>query len=103
MLGLPYLVVVFSEKRTDSGGLCAQINFVGVYQYCFVRIFFTFVALVSEYYGRYCEESLSPAFSHIWVLTFQTLSVSVAMYCLIQFYYELRKDLAPYKPFLKIL
>lgn len=29
-------------------------------------------------------------------------AVTVAMYCLIQFYIQLRKDLAPYSPFLKI-
>ena len=27
----------------------------------------TIVAVVSEAGGRYCEESLSPAFSHVWV------------------------------------
>jgi hypothetical protein len=58
---------------------------------------------VSEYFGRYCEPSLSPAFAHIWVTAFEAASVTVAMFCLVQFYLQLKTDLAEHKPFLKIL
>ena len=44
-----------------------QIIWFGVFQYCFVRVFMTMVALVTQALGRYCQESLSPAFAHIWV------------------------------------
>jgi uncharacterized membrane-anchored protein len=66
-------------------------------------VFFTFVSLISELTKRYCEESLSPAFAHVWVLTFDALAVTIAMYCLIQFYVQMRVDLARHKPFLKVL
>lgn len=46
-----------------------QIIWFGVFQYCFVRVFMTFVALVTQIFHRYCQESLSPAFAHIWVCT----------------------------------
>ena len=32
-----------------------------------------------------------------------SISVTIAMYCLIQFYVQLKDDLADYKPFMKIL
>jgi hypothetical protein len=77
--------------------------YVGIFQYCAVRVFFTFVAMISQLFKRYCDSSLSPVFAHVWVMSFEALSVTVAMYCLIQFYIQLRGDLAEHKPFLKVL
>ena len=45
-----------------------QVIWFGVFQYCFVRVFMTVVAVISQAAGRYCLESLNPAFAHIWVL-----------------------------------
>lgn len=59
--------------------------------------------MFSQLFGRYCQSSLSPAFAHVWVMCFEALSVSVAMYCLIQFYLQLKVDLAEHRPFLKVL
>jgi hypothetical protein len=36
-------------------------------------------------------------------LVIEGVAVSIAMYCVIQFYVQLRHDLAPYKPFLKVV
>lgn len=80
-----------------------KVIYVGVYQYCFIRVLFTFVAMITQLFNRYCESSLSPAFGHVWVMTFEAASVTVAMYCLIQFYVQLKDDLAEHKPFMKIL
>lgn len=59
--------------------------------------------MVSQYTDRYCSSSLNPVFAHIWVLVFEGASVTIAMFCLIQFYIQLRLDLAEHKPFLKVL
>lgn len=80
-----------------------QIIYVGIYQYCFIRVLFTFVAMFTQLFGRYCQSSLSPAFAHVWVMCFEAASVTVAMYCLIQFYLQLKTDLAAHRPFLKVL
>jgi organic solute transporter Ostalpha len=85
-----------------SGLTWFNIIWVGVFQYCLVRVLCTFAALITALIGRYCEESLSPAFGHVWVLGIDAVAVTIAMYCLIQFYYQLREDLAPNKPFLKV-
>jgi Organic solute transporter Ostalpha len=58
--------------------------------------------MITQFADRYCESSLSPAFAHIWVLVFEGGAVTVAMFCLIQFYIQLKDDLAEYKPFLKV-
>ncbi|KAF2862450.1 DUF300-domain-containing protein [Piedraia hortae CBS 480.64] len=87
----------------QSGLTWFNIIWIGVFQYCFVRVFFTIVAVLAESQGRYCEESLSPAFAHVWVTAFEATSVTIAMYCLIQFYMQLKDDLSEHKPFLKVV
>lgn len=90
--------------RTPRSGLTwFNVIWVGIYQYCFIRVTMTVVAVITEAFGKYCEASLSPAFSHVWVLVIESIAVSIAMYCLIQFYYQIRQDVAQYSPFLKIL
>lgn len=44
-----------------------QIIWFGVFQYCFVRVAMTVVAFVTQATGKYCLESLNPAFAHVWV------------------------------------
>jgi len=63
----------------------------------------TIVAVITQAAGKYCEASLSPAFSHVWVLVIESISVTIAMYCLIQFYLQIRQHVADHSPFLKIL
>src|ERR1700761_3768967 len=79
-----------------------QVIWVSIFQYCFIRVFFTIVSVITQAVHLYCLESLSPAFSHIWVMVFETISISVAMYCLIQFYVQIKDDIRPHKPLLKI-
>ncbi|KAK4999946.1 hypothetical protein LTR66_001126 [Elasticomyces elasticus] len=90
-------------RKPRSGLTWFNVIWIGVFQYCFVRVFFTTVSVVTQVGGRYCESSLNPAFAHIWVMVFEGSSVSVAMFCLIQFYIQLRTDLAEHRPFLKVL
>ncbi|KAI9706857.1 MAG: hypothetical protein M1820_004636 [Bogoriella megaspora] len=89
-------------RRPKSGLTWFNVVWVGVFQYCFIRVFFTLVSCVSEIFDKYCEESLSPAYAHIWVQVFESVSVTIAMFCVIQFYIQLRTDLADYRPFLKV-
>ncbi|KAK1836371.1 organic solute transporter Ostalpha-domain-containing protein [Podospora conica] len=92
--------------RTPRNGLTwFNIIWIGVYHYCFIRVAMTVTAVVTQYFERYCESSNSPFFAHIWVVAIQSLAVTIAMYCLIQFYVQLRntEQLAQNQPFLKIL
>jgi hypothetical protein len=54
--------------RTPRSGLTwFNVIWTGIYQYCFIRVTMTIVAVVTQAFGKYCEASLSPAFSHVWV------------------------------------
>ncbi|KAI2866857.1 hypothetical protein CBS147343_176 [Aspergillus niger] len=90
--------------RTPRSGLTwFNVIWVGVFQYCLLRVLMTIIAVVTQKFNLYCEESLNPAFSHIWVLLIECIAVSIAMYCLIQFYIQIKDDISQYQPFLKIL
>lgn len=70
-------------------------------------------------FDLYCEDSWSPAFGQVYVRAYQpsrdtqlthlqitvilSISVSVAMYCLIQLYIPIADHLKPYSPLLKFL
>ncbi|KAJ5495047.1 hypothetical protein N7539_000163 [Penicillium diatomitis] len=90
--------------RTPRSGLTwFNVIWAGVFQYCLIRVLMTILAVVTQATGRYCEESLSPAFAHVWTIVVESISVSIAMYCLIQFYVQLKEDISEHSPFLKIL
>lgn len=56
--------------RTPRSGLTwFNVIWTGIYQYCFIRVTMTITAVVTQYFGRYCESSNSPVFAHIWVCT----------------------------------
>ena len=63
----------------------------------------TVTAVVTQAFDRYCIESLNPAFAHVWVMVIEATAVTIAMYCLIQFYYQIKDDIAEHKPLLKVL
>lgn len=59
--------------------------------------------MAAQTQGRYCSSSKDPRYAYIWVTGFEAVSVTIAMYCVIQFYIQLKEDLAPHRPFLKVL
>ncbi|GAB7337145.1 hypothetical protein MBLNU457_g2539t1 [Dothideomycetes sp. NU457] len=90
-------------RRPRSGLTWFNVVYLAIFQYCFIRVFFTIISVITQATDRYCAESDSPAFAHIWVQAFEALSVTIAMFCLVQFYLQLKDDLAPHRPFLKVL
>ncbi|KAI9064028.1 hypothetical protein FKP32DRAFT_588534 [Trametes sanguinea] len=58
--------------------------------------------VILDYVGLYCEDSWSPGWGHIYITLVVSISVSVAMYCLIQLYMAVKVELAPQKPLLKL-
>ncbi|KAK7189683.1 hypothetical protein DPSP01_014785 [Paraphaeosphaeria sporulosa] len=90
-------------RRPRSGLTWFNVVWLSIFQYCFIRPFFTVVAVITQHFGRYCQSSKDPRFAYIWVAGFEAVSVTIAMYCLIQFYIQLKEDLAPHRPFMKVL
>lgn len=90
-------------RRPRSGLTWFNIIYVGTFQYCLIRPLFTIVAVISQSQGQYCQSSKHPRYASVWVAGFDAISVTIAMYCLVQFYIQLKDDLAPQRPFLKLL
>ncbi|KAJ6032569.1 organic solute transporter Ostalpha-domain-containing protein [Penicillium herquei] len=90
-------------RKPRSGLTWFNVIWIGVFQYCFLRVVMTVIAVAAEAADRYCEDSDSPKFAHIWVICIESVAVTIAMYCLIQFYYQIKDDIAHHRPFLKIL
>ncbi len=62
----------------------------------------TVLAVITQVAGRYCLESLNPEFAHVWVGVIEAIAVTIAMYCIIQFYLQIRHDIVSHKPLLKV-
>ncbi|PVI06308.1 DUF300-domain-containing protein [Periconia macrospinosa] len=90
-------------RKPLSGLTWFNVIWISVFQYCFIRPFFTVVAVLAQTQGHYCQGSKNPGYAYIWVAGFEAVSVTIAMYCLIQFYIQLKDDLAHHRPFLKVL
>lgn len=54
--------------RTPKSGLTwFNIIWIGIYQYCFIRVAMTVTSVVTQYFHKFCEASNLPVFAHIWV------------------------------------
>ena len=56
-----------NAELLDLTDVRKQIIWLGIFQYCFVRVLMTIIAVITEAAGLYCLESLSPAYAHVWV------------------------------------
>ncbi|KAH9940896.1 DUF300-domain-containing protein [Epithele typhae] len=92
----------FLKAKPADGLYFLQIMKWGILQYCVIRPGTTLAAVVLDYVGLYCEESWSLGWGHIWIVVVVSISVSIAMYCLIQLYMVVKVELAPQKPLLKL-
>ncbi|KAI0312894.1 organic solute transporter Ostalpha-domain-containing protein, partial [Amylostereum chailletii] len=93
----------FVKWKPADGLYFLQYMKWAVLQYCVVRPVTTLAAIVLNYIGLYCEESWSPGWGHIWITGIISISVSVAMYCLVQFYLSVAPYLVKQKPVLKMV
>ncbi|KAG0124822.1 organic solute transporter Ostalpha-domain-containing protein [Tuber indicum] len=90
-------------RKPRNGLTWFNLIWMGVFQYIFIRVATTAIATATQATGNYCEESLHPAFAHLWCMIFNVIAVTIAMYCLIAFYLNLKRDLAANRPFFKLL
>ncbi|TPX43741.1 hypothetical protein SeMB42_g04610 [Synchytrium endobioticum] len=74
-----------------------------VLQYVIVRPLMTILALVLQTFEVLCPNSSSPAHGAFWISGTNLISVSIAMYGLLEFYIVIHHDIAEHNPFYKIL
>ncbi|KAM0747580.1 DUF300-domain-containing protein [Meredithblackwellia eburnea MCA 4105] len=94
--------------RPDGGGPGEGKAFlwlmrIGIGQYVIIRPLSTFISVLGEAMGMYCLASWSPKFFHLYTSVLISVSVSIAMYCVLQLYWPLHKELEPFKPVIKFL
>ncbi|KAF9453990.1 DUF300-domain-containing protein [Macrolepiota fuliginosa MF-IS2] len=92
----------FIKWKPIDGLYFLQLMKWGVLQYCVLRPLTTLIAVVLDYMGLYCESSWGLGWGHIYLVIVVSLSVTIAMYCLIQLYVAVSRDLAKHKPLLKL-
>lgn len=99
----PWTFPLKRVKTPRSGLTWFNILYTGIFQSCITRPVFATIAFVTQRQDRYCAWSSEPKNGHLWIVLLQGAFVLIAMYCLIQFYKQLRDDLVPHKPGLKLL
>ncbi|KAJ6497755.1 organic solute transporter Ostalpha-domain-containing protein [Mycena sanguinolenta] len=92
----------FVKAKPADGLYFLQMMKWGVLQYCVVRPCTTLAAVSLNYIGWYCDGSFNPRFGYVYITVIVSISVSIAMYCLIQLYLPISVFLAPHKPLLKL-
>ncbi|KAF8483336.1 organic solute transporter Ostalpha-domain-containing protein [Russula ochroleuca] len=92
----------FVRWKPQDGLFFLQLMKWGVLQYCVIRPTTTLAAVILNHIGLYCESSWSPAWGHIYISSLIAISVTIAMYCLLQLYLCVATELAPHHPVLKI-
>ncbi|KAJ7668515.1 organic solute transporter Ostalpha-domain-containing protein [Mycena polygramma] len=92
----------FLKAKPADGLYFLQMMKWGVLQYCVIRPMTTLAAVALNYIGWYCEGSFNPRWGYVYITIIVSISVSVAMYCLIQLYMPIAVYLAPQKPLLKL-
>jgi len=68
----------------------------GILQYVVVKPVTTIAAVVLQYYSLYCTTSYNFHFGNVYITIVNFISVSVAMYCLIIFYTNIKVEIAEY-------
>ncbi|KAI8827170.1 organic solute transporter Ostalpha-domain-containing protein [Fimicolochytrium jonesii] len=76
---------------------------IGTLQYVVLRPVTTVLAVVTQLTGKFCEDSMSPRFAHLWIIIVNSISVTVAMFALVQIYTTIKSELKGYHPVLKFV
>ncbi|KAJ3149317.1 hypothetical protein HDU86_006952 [Geranomyces michiganensis] len=76
---------------------------IGTLQYVVLRPMTTMIAVITQLVGRYCEDSMSPRFAHVWVIVINGISVTVAMFTLVQIYTTVKSELKNHNLVLKFI
>ncbi|GLB37386.1 putative organic solute transporter Ostalpha [Lyophyllum shimeji] len=92
----------FIKWKPHDGLYFLQLMKWGVLQYCVIRPTTTLAAVILDYMGLYCEESWALGWGHVYITIIVSLSVTIAMYCLIQLYVSVADYLAPHRALLKL-
>ncbi|KAF8200721.1 organic solute transporter Ostalpha-domain-containing protein [Pholiota molesta] len=92
----------FVHWKPRDGLYFLQLMKWGVLQYCVVRPTSTLAAVILNYLGLYCQDYWGVGWGHIYITIVMSVSVTIAMYCLLQLYVPVVNDLRSHQPLLKL-
>ncbi|EPZ32940.1 Organic solute transporter Ost-alpha domain-containing protein [Rozella allomycis CSF55] len=95
----PFGCYKFDPTKPSFFLLCKRMTL----QYVVIHPLTTLAAVILEYTGTLCPDSMSYKHGMFWVTFIEFISVSVAMYGLVLFYVVVSDDLRPFQPIPKFL
>ncbi|TPX34656.1 hypothetical protein SmJEL517_g02724 [Synchytrium microbalum] len=76
---------------------------IGVMQYVIIKPLASLAAAITESVNKYCPESMSPMYAHLWLTVTVALAVSLAMFVLLTLYFTVEEDIKERNPLGKFL
>ncbi|XP_037803319.1 transmembrane protein 184B-like [Penaeus monodon] len=70
-------------------------------QFCFVKPVMAFITIILQYFGKYQDGDWSPEGGYLYITIIYNISVSLALYSHLLFYFATRDLLQPFEPVLK--
>lgn len=101
--GLPNIFPFCLLPPLPGGRRFIQLSRHGMIQYIVIRPATTFLALILEIFGVYGEGLWDLGHGYVYLLIINNLSQMVAMYFLVMFYQNYKRELYPMRPLGKFL
>ncbi|PLB48822.1 transmembrane protein [Aspergillus steynii IBT 23096] len=93
----------WQPKKKRSGLAFLKLTWWSVVQYPIITWIAAVTQVVTQLMHRYCLGSNEPHFSHVWITAATSLSTSVAVNAIIQFYMNTKKYMKEHHPLTKLL
>ncbi|GKZ34301.1 hypothetical protein AbraIFM66950_004529 [Aspergillus brasiliensis] len=93
----------WQPKKKRNGLAFLSLTWYSVLQYPIITWITAVTQVVTQSLHVYCLESNEPHFAHIWLQVVTSLSTSVAINAIIQFYINMKGYMTEHKPLLKLM
>lgn len=95
----PFNCILYNPRSSRFLRDCTR----GTLQYALIHPFTSLTAVLLEAFGALCPGLMDTSHPAFWLLSIEMVSVSVAMYYLVLFFFVVNKDIARHKPMGKFL
>ncbi|PYH28778.1 OSTA/TMEM184 family protein [Aspergillus neoniger CBS 115656] len=93
----------WQPKKKRNGLAFLSLTWYSVLQYPVITWSTAIVQVVTQSMHVYCLESNAPHFAHIWLQVVTSVSTSIAINAIIQFYVNMKGYMTEHKPLLKLM
>ncbi|OQE29860.1 hypothetical protein PENSTE_c002G04726 [Penicillium steckii] len=93
----------WQPKKTRNGLAFLKLTWFSVLQYPVITLCTALAQTVTQGLHLYCLSSMKPQFSHIWLQVITSLSTSIAVNAILQFYMNMKVHMKEHKPLQKLM